>query len=564
MLNASESWRQPCLVRTTKHPRPGSAFHVNLCCRATFQVVRQHHQSPVVALSHPPVKSALTPVNRYFVNAVRDFFRLGIDKDVHPFLPVYTKLAQLNLVDINAQVAGKPDAVDVMEANLRHLDRRVLLDLLFGSLFCLYPFFIIGLADCFHFHPPDTLDDGIIAPPSVIIGHSHSFLLLEREVLMRGITIRKFIDGIKLLAQPTGTTIEEMMNRLGVSKVSAHRFIRETVQDEFQFHVEKEKSDSGKVRHRINRDYLKRLSEISVVDLNLTLDEIVSLYFLKSHSKLYVGTQIGNEIKTAFAKLDAFVPDGFSDRVHKLRAIFTPSSSFSKDYSDKEKLIKQLTKAMLDQQTSLVEYHSFSDDTVKTFKIDPLTYFERNGGLYVFYRHPTYEDIRILAVERIQQLTPTDDNFAYPADFNPDELLENSFGLYFDDPVKVKIRFKPDQARYIMERTWAKGEKKKKQKDGSLILEMETSGAWEVKRWVMSFGADAEVIEPATMRQEIVKELSAVLENYRQLAIAEEVNAAEPSPWQHVQHLLGSVETGVNDLGEAHREHLRDRFKRNG
>ena len=45
--------------------------------------------------------------------------------------------------------------------------------------------------------------------------------------------------------------------------------------------------------------------------------------------------------------------------------------------------------------------------------------------------------------------------------------------------------------------------------------------------------------------------------------IAEEVLPEEPSPWQKVQHLAGSVETGVSDLGEAHREHLRSRFKRN-
>lgn len=45
--------------------------------------------------------------------------------------------------------------------------------------------------------------------------------------------------------------------------------------------------------------------------------------------------------------------------------------------------------------------------------------------------------------------------------------------------------------------------------------------------------------------------------------IAEEVLPEEPSPWQKVQHLAGSVETGVIDLGEAHREHLRSRFKRN-
>lgn len=45
--------------------------------------------------------------------------------------------------------------------------------------------------------------------------------------------------------------------------------------------------------------------------------------------------------------------------------------------------------------------------------------------------------------------------------------------------------------------------------------------------------------------------------------ITEEMTAEVPSPWHKIQHLAGAVETGVSDLGEAHREHLRARFKRN-
>ena len=58
-------------------------------------------------------------------------------------------------------------------------------------------------------------------------------------------------------------------------------------------------------------------------------------------------------------------------------------------------------------------------------------------------------------------------------------------------------------------------------------------------------------------RSEIVRQ---ALERF----IAEEDTTPEPSPWQKVHSLAGSVETGVSDLGEAHREHLRNRFKRNG
>jgi Arc/MetJ-type ribon-helix-helix transcriptional regulator len=44
--------------------------------------------------------------------------------------------------------------------------------------------------------------------------------------------------------------------------------------------------------------------------------------------------------------------------------------------------------------------------------------------------------------------------------------------------------------------------------------------------------------------------------------IREETGKGAPSPYDRVKNLLGVVESGVPDLGEAHREHLLRRFRR--
>ncbi len=44
--------------------------------------------------------------------------------------------------------------------------------------------------------------------------------------------------------------------------------------------------------------------------------------------------------------------------------------------------------------------------------------------------------------------------------------------------------------------------------------------------------------------------------------IREETGKGTPSPYDRVKHLMGVVESGVPDLGEAHQEHLRRRFRR--
>jgi metal-responsive CopG/Arc/MetJ family transcriptional regulator len=44
--------------------------------------------------------------------------------------------------------------------------------------------------------------------------------------------------------------------------------------------------------------------------------------------------------------------------------------------------------------------------------------------------------------------------------------------------------------------------------------------------------------------------------------IREETGEGTQSPYNRVKNLIGKVESGIPDLGEAHREHLRSRFRR--
>lgn len=209
-----------------------------------------------------------------------------------------------------------------------------------------------------------------------------------------------------------------------------------------------------------------------------------------------------------------FLPPGTSSKLEKICALLLPSKKFIKDYSNKKDVIEELTNAMLGTETCYVTYHSFFDNKEKNFAIDPLHFFENNGGLYIFVNTTTFSDIRILAVERILKIKKSGKIFKYPEGFNPEKLLENSFSIIYDDPVDVKIWFSANQARYIKERKWAKHQSIKDQQDGSIILSLKTSGWWEIKKWVLSYGQEACVREPEDLRREIADEIQSMHNNY--------------------------------------------------
>ncbi|HIJ81680.1 MAG TPA: WYL domain-containing transcriptional regulator [Desulfuromonadales bacterium] len=314
------------------------------------------------------------------------------------------------------------------------------------------------------------------------------------------------LKAVDFLARPGGATMQELGDELEVDRRTAYR-IRETL-EELGFPLYDDTSNlDGKKRYRFEASYLKKLPNLSIPELNLTLSELIALYFIRGNGKLFGGTDIERNIESAYTKLDAFMPEGLARNLEKVKTLFVASSKFAKDYRDKQDIIETITDAIFRQQTCLVGYHSFHDDKMKGFKIDPLKFFERDGGLYLFVRTTKYGDIRVLAVERINSLTMTEATFSQPENFDPDTLLENAFSIVYDEPVEVKIHFSKEVARYIKERRWSKEQIITEQTDGSIILDLKTSGWMDVKKWLLSFGAEAELLEPEQLRSEIIEAL---------------------------------------------------------
>jgi len=92
--------------------------------------------------------------------------------------------------------------------------------------------------------------------------------------------------------------------------------------------------------------------------------------------------------------------------------------------------------------------------------------------------------------------------------------MKDCFGVIHTDVEKVVIRFDAPLERYLKENIWHPSQVFKKAKDGSLLMTMEVGGLVEVMSWVLGFGRQAEVLEPAHLRQAVASELVATAEKY--------------------------------------------------
>ena len=111
-------------------------------------------------------------------------------------------------------------------------------------------------------------------------------------------------------------------------------------------------------------------------------------------------------------------------------------------------------------------------------------------------------------------LHKTDETFEIPDEFDIEEFMRHSFGVYVGEPANVKIWFSADIAGYIEEKIWHESQQIRRQSDGAIIFEAEVALTEEIKNWIKGWGSQALVIEPESLREEIRSESVKMLERY--------------------------------------------------
>lgn len=76
---------------------------------------------------------------------------------------------------------------------------------------------------------------------------------------------------------------------------------------------------------------------------------------------------------------------------------------------------------------------------------------------------------------------------------------------------QIRLRFAPTAAKYIREKIWHASEQSKLLPDGSVELSMSLRSLIEIRRWILSWGAECEVLEPEELRSDILREATEIV-----------------------------------------------------
>ena len=242
-----------------------------------------------------------------------------------------------------------------------------------------------------------------------------------------------------------------------------------------------------------------------------TLPELMALHFSRNMLHIFKNTMFHDSLESLFEKVKITLPPESHKYLEKAEQTLKVSFKPYKAYEQYKEIVNQVNEAAMASKTVEIIYYTMSRKKESRRRVDPYRVWFFNGSFYLIgYCHKRRE-VRIFNISRIRMLHQTGEVFDVPEDFNVDDFLQPSFGVYQGKPQKIRIWFSPKVAGYIQEQTWHENQKMESLDDGAIIFELEVAGIEEIKHWIMSWGGNARVLEPEILQDEIRAEALAML-----------------------------------------------------
>ena len=269
-----------------------------------------------------------------------------------------------------------------------------------------------------------------------------------------------------------------------------------------------EGDESGRLsRPRLAADYRLRFAPVP-----LTRQEIAALAWAMKAGLSRQPFQAA--LSTALPKLQTFA----APRDGRLAAAFDGAVAGwdrgVKDYGALGPTLLRLLEAIVNSRRCKLEYTSPGRARPRRFPYDPYRLLAVQGGLYCVGKVPAYENFVTLAVDRIRSLELGEESFTVDPAFDPKRYETEAFGVAWEKPMTVVVRFSADQAPYVRERQWHPTQRLRELADGRVELTLRAGGAFEIIRWVLGWGDAAEVVRPKTLRAQIASTLKKTLRAY--------------------------------------------------
>lgn len=162
--------------------------------------------------------------------------------------------------------------------------------------------------------------------------------------------------------------------------------------------------------------------------------------------------------------------------------------------------------ALLADKQIEIQYLKRGEDKTVEYRIHPLAVIQRGGITYLYCRFFDYDDLRTLALHRIQSVKMLDDSTNMPANFSIDDaIISGKFGFGAGSHIELEAIFYHGVGDHLYETALSHDQQLTELSEGSLRLIATVADTPQLLWWLLGMGDGVEVIKPNALRQALVE-----------------------------------------------------------
>jgi predicted DNA-binding transcriptional regulator YafY len=164
--------------------------------------------------------------------------------------------------------------------------------------------------------------------------------------------------------------------------------------------------------------------------------------------------------------------------------------------------------AVLGRTQLWIRHYNRKKDEETVREVSPQRLVNYRGTWYLDAWCHLRNDLRSFAVDAIREARLLEARAKPIADVELDAHLGAGYGIFAGGQVEwATLRFTPEAARWVSAQSWHPQQRARTEQDGSYVLELPYAEAPELVMEILKYGADVEVLAPASLRERVATAL---------------------------------------------------------
>ncbi len=294
-----------------------------------------------------------------------------------------------------------------------------------------------------------------------------------------------------LRSRPRGATAASLAELTGLARSTLYRYLHRLAEGGLPIRKE-----------RVNGEVRYRLEEAPLPAFALSDDERAALVVARRKLAPLEGTAVVDRIDRLLRRL----------RGHRRPPAWL--SVRDEAVAHDRATVRAIDIALRDGRRLGFDYPDAAG-AIRHRQVDPAALREVGAHVYLIAFDCDARDWRTFKVARIRGDIRFHGRAEPHPDFDERALFEHSVRIWAGEPVDVAVRLRADVAARASEWPLLPDQSVERRPDGSIVVRARVAGLVEVTRWVLSWGAAAEALDPPALRDAVAAELAAALDAYR-------------------------------------------------